>query len=210
MGGFGGFGGLGGFGGFGGAVGGVGITATQAMQPVEDKSCEILMSIGDVRGEVKDASGTVKDSIANSNTQRMAADLSLHNRLCEAEKAAIEGKWAGISATKDVHTALSHQLEMCCCDIKLQNVENRAHINEKFCETNRNIDDKVAFLERRLDKEFDEIRTREFKAENAALRYQLNDCRIRENNSAIAEVVRRELECAGLLLPTPIPVPLHK
>lgn len=173
-------------GGFGGGYGG------PALVPLEDKSCEILMSLGDVRGEVKDAECSTKQAIMESNTQRQAADLNLHNRLCEAEKASITANFEGRIATKDAFNTLQAQLAKCCCDQEMATMRLENNINEKFCA-----------LERRQDKEFDEIRSREATAREADLRERLADCRLRENNQALAQAILGAFQCAGAV-PTPV------
>lgn len=153
----------------------------------------------------KESEADVKDAIMLANTQRQVAEFNNLNRVCEVEKEAIkagfearleskETKAGLLAAIKDSTTDLSRQLEMCCCDIKLQNVENRAHLNEKFCETNSNIDNKFFGLERRMDKEFDAIRERECQSREAALRDQVVALQTTQNNGSIVSSLVAALE----------------
>lgn len=122
----------------------------------------------------KEAECSIKDSIMMSNSQRQTAELNLHNRLCEAEKAAITANYESRIAVKDSESRLMARIEECCCDMKLMNVEQTNAINEKFCD-----------LERRNDKEFDRIREREDKREIAQLRSSLENCETKENNTEL-------------------------
>lgn len=107
----------------------------------------ILQALADLHGDVKDAECSVKDSIMVSNSQRQTAELNLHNRLCEAEKASIEAKWAGITQTKETESRLLARVEECCCDNKMMNLDLKQFVTEKFCDLERReLEDEVSEL----------------------------------------------------------------
>lgn len=124
----------------------------------------ILNALNDIHGDVKDAECSVKDSIMVSNSQRQTAELNLHNRLCEAEKAAIDAKWAGITQTKNSEASLMARIEECCCDMKVQNLELKNYIGEKFCDLER----------RELNRELTELRDEKVDGTNASLLAAIN------------------------------------
>lgn len=124
----------------------------------------ILNALADVRGEIKDAEGSVKDAILESNSQRQVAELNLHNRLCEAEKAAIQANYESRIAVKDSEARIMARLEECCCDNEKGILELRNHVDNKF-----------SGLERRaLQEEIDELREEKADGVNDGILSTLN------------------------------------
>lgn len=108
----------------------------------------ILNALADIRGEVKDAECATKDAIMESNSQRQNAELSLHNRLCEAEKEAIKANLESRLATKETEATLLARIEECCCENEKMILALETKMNEKFCDLER----------RELNREIAELR----------------------------------------------------
>jgi len=107
----------------------------------------ILQSLADARADIRDVEADVKERITISDNQRQVAELNLHNRLCEAEKAAITANYESRIAVKDSESRLMARIEECCCENKemLLALENR--VNDKFCDLEKTrLQDEIAEL----------------------------------------------------------------
>lgn len=113
----------------------------------------ILQSLADTRADVRDVEADIKERISISDNQRQVAELNLHNRLCEAEKAAIQANYESRIAVKDSEARLMARLEECCCE------------NEKM----------ILALENHVDKKFSSLERRELEEEIAELRQEKTD-----------------------------------
>src|SRR5882762_1421738 len=70
----------------------------------------ILQSLADARADIRDVEADIKERISVSDNQRQVAELNLHNRLCEAEKAAIMANYESRIAVKDSEARLMSRI----------------------------------------------------------------------------------------------------
>lgn len=133
--------------------------------PTADYStCTTLAAIADIRADVRDVEADVKERVSISDNQRQVAELNLHNRLCDAEKAAIEAKWAGITQTKDSEMHLKSAIDHCCEEQTEALTAFKDFVAEKFCEIEKT----------RLQDEIDELREEKEDGINAGTLSTLN------------------------------------
>lgn len=124
----------------------------------------ILQSLADARADIRDVEANVKERISVSDNQRQVAELNLHNRLCEAEKAAIQANYESRLAVKDSEARIMARLEECCCTNEKMILELKNHVDAKF-----------SGLERRaLQDEIDELREQKEDGVNSSLLNAIN------------------------------------
>ena len=99
-----------------------------------------------------------------SNSQRQAAELNLHNRLCEAEKAAITANFESRIAVKDTEARVMSRLEECCCENEKMLLGLETRLNEKFCDIEKT----------RLHDEIDALRQQKVDGVNDGILSTLN------------------------------------
>jgi len=185
-------GGFGGFGGYGGAQAVAPAYGGPALIPLEDKTCEILLAIGDTRSDVKDSESRTGNSIHHLQDTITTNQFTTLSKICDVEKEAIRNNGELSAKILQTENALSRQIETCCCDLKLQHAEDRAHQDEKFCA-----------LERRTDKDFADIKEREDARQIRTLQEDLALCKNTQNNSALAAAMIEAMKCAGVIVPAP-------
>lgn len=123
----------------------------------------------------KDAAADVKDSIQILSNQMVTNQFSLLQKVCDAEKAAIENRGVLLAATLASQNVLQAQVADCCCEMKLMDERQNRLISEKFCDLNTNINEKFATLERRgLEDEIAELRQEKVDGVNNGVLSTLN------------------------------------
>jgi|SRR6187551_2293963 len=80
--------------------------------------CNTLATLSGVRSDIKDVEAGLERRISISDTQRHTADLSIHNKVHEAEKAAMEAKFAAVSETKDSERRMTKLFEEKFCELE--------------------------------------------------------------------------------------------
>jgi hypothetical protein len=80
--------------------------------------CNTLATLSGVRSDIKDAEAGIERRIAISDTQRQNADLSIHDKVFNAEKAVLEAKFAAVSETKDSERRMTKLMEEKFCDLE--------------------------------------------------------------------------------------------
>lgn len=126
--------------------------------------CMILNALSNVNANIKDAESGVKERISISDNQRQVAELNLHNRLCEAEKAAIEAKFEGRLETKEAVEKLSSKIAHGFEELSEEVTEFKEEVMEKFCDIEKT----------RLQDEIDELRQAKVDGTNDGILSTLN------------------------------------
>lgn len=80
--------------------------------------CNTLATLSGVRSDIKDVEAGLSHRIAISETQRQNADLSIHDKVFNAEKAAMEAKFAAVSETKDSERRMTKLFEEKFCELE--------------------------------------------------------------------------------------------
>lgn len=188
-----------------GVVGENGYLDQCIMNNVADLRHDVGEGVADLRrdvGESMRVSETVKadirESIQNESIRRNNADLSLHNRLCESEKAGIEAKYESQIRTLEVAHATDKNVDDRFEKLRDVLIDRTDKLDSKIDLTAKRIEDKVECVEeklcdfeRRTTKEFAHTRERELIAEKQELRDRLQAT---EHNSILAAI---RANCGG-------------
>lgn len=97
----------------------------------------ILQAIARLPGDIKESEADVKDSVQVLTNLMSSNHLFLLDKVCQSEKAAIENRAILLAETKETKAVLAAQIAECCCDMKMQNLELKQFITEKFCDLER-------------------------------------------------------------------------
>lgn len=113
----------------------------------KDGEFAILTALAGIAADIKESEGDIKESIQIQTNFISNNQTAMLQKICDAEKAAIENRAIILAENKETKFALSAQLAECCCDMKTMNLELKQFITEKFCDLER----------RELNREIDEL-----------------------------------------------------
>jgi len=90
--------------------------------------CNTLATLSGVRSDIKDAEAGTGRRIAISDGQRNTADFHLFDRVVDAEKAAMDAKFAAVSEVKDSERRMSKLVEEKFCELEKTRLEGEIRV----------------------------------------------------------------------------------
>ena len=156
-------------------------------QRAADNSSELLASLGKSEGDIKEAfnAGLHRNQIENA-----AHFSNLNNRLCDTEKEAIKAGYEARLESLQTKSDLLANQNANTISIKDDIKDFRFSVDKDFCRLNSDLDKRFHHIEHFVEKKFDALLERDYKARISQLEEKLELFRYRETQQDLSSIKR--------------------